>query len=341
MSNPFEAQHVGDGEVNAGNPALQGAVIQEDDGPAVSVAAQLRAPAGMSSSQPVAASAPGTSEAALELLRRTVTDLERQGSATFAAGVAARMKQYDPTFDVRREGFKSFTAFLAYASDKDVVRVARQDGTSDLTVTSTSAPKPAGGVPDMTGRFLRQDLWAALTRTAGSSFWWNRDSAELVGPMPTQPEEAGAWVELRPVTRDALTSWMRDFVSTLSDSTRATALEATLSTASPVEDFIAEVRSHQGTGRKWGRLFRDHVMRHALSWAEGNAVPREELFRSPTAQMSGTAAPTSSRPRVGSASGEPDHYEREARAAVMSAVERMPLADLLRLPIPAEYLIRR
>ncbi|QWF22366.1 hypothetical protein KM427_01005 [Nocardioides sp. LMS-CY] len=281
----------------------------------------------------------------MDLLKATVAELERRGSATYAAGVSARMKQADPTFDVRNCGFATFKSFLAHAVEEGVVRVSRRSGASDFTVTGVDTPAVAGEEVVPSGRYLRQEAWAAFTRIEAASSWWQRDSGRIVGPMSDQPDDGSEWVELRPLTRAELTSWMRAFAEGVQDPTRNAELLASLDTASSVENFNAQVRSHQGTARRWGRFYRDHVMRHAFRWAEDNSVPRERLFRAGDGgERPSPPAALSDKLREGPGDTHGDdlaNYESRARAAVISAVERMPLAELLRLPIPVEYLIRR
>lgn len=343
MSNPLEPQHVGDGERNVGEPALPGAATQGVAGPAASGAAQLTRPAGTTTSQPVAASATTASSPPMELLRRTVAGLERQGSSTFAAGVASRMRQADPTFEVQSHGFKSFKDFLQQASAEGVVRVFRRPGASDFTVASVDprVQDEVAGVP-VVGRYLRQDLWSAFTRIEAAPSWWRRDTGQLVGPMRDEPRDEGPWIEVRPLTREELTTWMRSFVEALSDPERAASLEKALAEPTAVESFTSQVRAHQGTARKWGRFYRDHVLQHAVAWAEDSGVPLERLFRATATDRHVAATVPEERARDSSATspGTTD-YERRVRAAVASAVDRMPLAELLRLSIPAEYLIRR
>lgn len=344
MSNPLEQQHVGDGERNVGGPALPGAATRGGDGPAASVAADQTRPAGTSTSQPVAASTVDSSDSPMELLRSTVENLERQGSSTFAAGVASRMRQTDPAFDLKNYGFKSFKAFLERAAADGVVKVVRPPGASDLAVSSVggSATPLAESVP-AAGRYLRRDVWSALTRTGGPSLWWCRETGELVGPLNEEPANAGSWVELAPLPRDEVIGWMQDFVATLDDPERAMKLNHTLKTASGYESFTTQVRGHQGTARKWGRFYRDHVMRHAFTWADANSVPRENVLQPAGRHPAASSPDTPSQSRsatIPASTTDAAHYERRVRAAVASAVERMPLADLLRLPIPAEYLIR-
>lgn len=345
MSNPQEQQHVGDGERNTDDPALPGAASRGVIGPAASVATKLTRPAGVESSQPVAASGVAAIRDAMGLLKATVADLEGRGSATYAAGVSARMKQADPTFDVRNCGFPTFKAFLAHAVEEGVVRVSRKPGASDFTVTGVDTPAVAGEEVVPSGRYLRQEAWAAFTRIEAASSWWQRDSGRIVGPMSDQPDDGSEWVEMRPLTRAELTSWMRAFAEGVQEPKRNAELLASLDTASSVENFNTQVRLHQGTARRWGRFYRDQVMRHAFRWAENNSVPRERLFRA----GDGGARPTpstalSDKLREGTGGARRDDltsYESRARAAVITAVERMPLAEVLRLPIPVEYLIRR
>lgn len=341
MSNPLEPQHVDDGDKFVDAPDLPGAATEGVGGPAASNAAQLTRPAGTSTSQPVAASSSGSISLAMDLLQRTVTNLERQGSTTYAAGVASRMRQTDSTFNVQNYGFKTFKAFLEQAAAAGIVHVSRAPGASDLTVTSVGPTVSTDDASSRDGRYLRHDLWSASTRVDGSPTWWRYDDGQLIGPVKNAPQDSASWIELLPLTRNELVAWMRAFIEMVGDPDKAAGLSAAVATPSGPQAFIAEVRAHQGSARKWGRFYREHVMQRAFSWAEDNSVPREALLQPAANEHHASVAPEAKAQTPHAASRDDADYEKRVRAAIASAVEQMPLAELLRLRISAEYLIGR
>jgi hypothetical protein len=339
MSKP-DQQHVrGTEEVAEDAPFPQGAENSRGEDSAVSVAAQSTRLAEASLPQPAVASG---RHLAFGMLRSTVEEMVARGATTFAAGVAARIKQNDPDFSVRDLGFSSFKAFLQAASDEAFVIVTRPTGASDVFVSLPSTDANALTPSPEATRYLRSDIWRALTSPRSEALFWDTTKSRLTGERQVGAESATA--ELKPIPTDEIVGWMTAFVRALSESEVSAALADALTSSRPVDSFKSVVRSNQGIARKWGKFYREHVVRHALSWAEANDIQRAQIVDGPrpgpvAAPTGGSevvpakAASTSADLTVGS------DYEALVRSKVADAIQRMPLPDLLRLPVPAQYLI--
>lgn len=346
MSNPEQKPANGSDDF-VGDQVPQGTDISRGTGPAAPDDAETSRPAGVKAPQPVVASALSDARArAFELLRSTVATLEARGSSTFAAGVAARMLESDAAFSVRSLGFASFKAFVEVAAAHGFVRVARLPDTSDLTISTVPGPgrhTPAG--PDGL-RYLRKDLWRALTDRGGyGRYWWETAHGRLHGPA-SSPEEVGVSAEecvvVEPITSESLTEWMRTFASEGVDGDPLSDLLVALDAMHPIESFTEAVRAEPDTARRWGRIYRERVMTLAFEWSDRHGIPRAQILQ-PLGKPRAEARPAGAeRPSPGARSQERDwqEYEAHVRAQVVGAVQRMPLTDLLRLPIPVEYLLR-
>lgn len=80
----------------------------------------------------------GEMEAALGLLQRAVTLLEKDGSEPRGSQVKTIMRQLDPSFDEANSGFSQFRRFLKAARDKGLIRMSEMDSGGDVLVSSSS-----------------------------------------------------------------------------------------------------------------------------------------------------------------------------------------------------------
>lgn len=350
MSKPDHQQVVGTKEVAEDTPFPTGAAPGRGDESAVSIAAKSTRQAGTSSSQPADAS---ERHLAFGMLHATVEEMAARGAITNAAGVAARIKQADPAFSVRGLGFPSFKAFLQTAAEEGFVEAARPPGASDVFVSIPSSGKSTRPPIFDGSRFLLPEIWRVLTSISHEPRQWDKGAARLIGTEASgRGEINGPLIAVDAIPTDKIVEWMRTFTATLREGDVSLALADALASPRPADSFKTAVRANQGVARKWGKFFRENVTRHAFEWADSNGIQRAEIIdwrrtsaartqQTDTSKADATAhpasraeEPTESRPSDGA------DYEALVRSSIATAVERMPLSDLLRLPIPAQYLIK-
>ncbi len=271
-----------------------------------------------------------------------------RGAKTYAAGVSARVRQADPAFDLHDLGFESFKAFLQAAAADGFVEASRPPGASDILV---ALPSGESGQPQPAtfdaSRYLLPEVWRTLTSSRTEARHWDRAKGRLGEDIVDTP--SSSTVPLNPIPASKVVDWMRTFTAALSDTETTRALADSLTSPSPIESFKSVLRSHQGLARKWGKYYRQHVTRYAFEWADSHGIPRVEVVDSsrlsaPQAQSSlvqpDPNQSASAHPAPAASLGATSEYEALVRSRIAEAVNEMPLVDLLRLPIPAQYLIR-
>ncbi len=291
-----------------------------------------------SAPQPTAVPASEISTPALdvfELLQSAVADIEAKNSTAAAAGVSARMRQIEPSFSLGQYGFRTFRGLLAAAEAKGLVRVVEPEGASDQMVLSASAsdvPKPSPHA----GRtfWLPRDLWqAVLDHRAGGTYAYSRRTRTTTR-IGANVAGLGAEDVIAPmVAVQDVSQWMRDFAEAQPDDARATLLTA-LDGTNPVGDFEALVRRTPTLERHWKRALHANVLDRVSTWAVQNGIPLSELEVVPEVR-------TPPQPRLLPAPPKTSPEDDDLRQRILSAVAAMPLSELLKLPIPVEYVLRR
>lgn len=296
-------------------------------------------------------------EQAFAVLRDAVADLNNRGRRALGATLKPDMvKRTYGGFDEKQLGFSSFGDFVRKARDGGFVDIFQAPNSPDFEVvpagTQPAPPEPAKRAADTASPtadgFIRHDLWKAFVDwndslirlydvEADTTVMFPREPAPLEPASYAQARQAWAanpdrYREIKPIGIETQMVWMREFVAAEADSPQKTILEYALTTDRPIRDFSQAVRQYPDIGRKWQIFRKDRVMRAIAEWKEESGVELSP-YMPPAAGPVTTRAPRATEPLEACADVD------RIRARVHQAVNRMSAADLLRLPIPVEYLL--
>lgn len=260
-----------------------------------------------------------------EVLAKAIAEFESSGKVATAAGVSARMRQISPGFSVSSTEFASF---------RDITRAAESAGLILATRTSSDYVLKLVGDhdQDFRGATLRPDLWRAIQDwTEGVRYAFNR------GTQKTEPIGASlpvGSVAVPTVAKSTSVQWMREFSATQRGDLAMLLTEA-LNDKDPIAGFHRVTQENGSIKRRWSKYLRTRVLDTAVTWATSNSIPRSEIFTS-SVSMNALSAPKAQVKEAADISGDID-----ARQRVLDILESMPLHELLRLPIPLEYSLKR
>lgn len=279
-------------------------------------------------------------EAAFGLLEAAVAEGEREGRVVLAASLKPRLQRRSGGwFDEAKLGFPRFQLFLEAARDRGLIAYERTPGGDFLVSTvRPTATAPAGGDapssppvhessaalrndPSKRMASVRQDLWKAFFdwRTRFNRYY-DRDRDQAFLTTRTEPASA-RYVPIQPIALEQQLDWMREFAAGIDGPDRSD-LQAALATERPLASFASAIR-HRPVSADWHALRLERVIEAIESWMNANGVETNVLETRTPGGLGWMAD------------------EEALRAAVHQAVARMPLGELLRLPIALEYLIRR
>jgi hypothetical protein len=274
----------------------------------------------------------------LDLLTTTVTGMISEGAVTTAAAVSLRMRQALPGFTPQAAGYGSFKGLLQAAEATGRVALAPIGtvGNGDIVVTLPNDASKA--LADETNRqWVAQPVWHAVF--SGEPAFMDRGQGNLVASslVPSSTD----LVELPTVSRSQFAGWVKEFASTQHEPAKST-----LAASGPVEVKDELRKFAPAVRRAWFRFLRTRVAEMLDQWAGQNDIDPRFVF-APPATPTRPAGMSSTRPQLGE-----DQVVRQARIAspgasvedlrrtVIRAVSEMSRSDLLRLPIPLEYLLR-
>lgn len=297
---------------------------------------------------------------AFDALREVVRELEARGRQTVSAGVKPELQRRTlGGFNERRLGFSSFSAFLAAAEEAGyVARTTTEHGHTFVTLAPLASVVPEGGAriepPERPapGRRLRRDLWRAFVDwredilrffdrelgqarvlPAEASRSEVGDDAELRHALAAQPDR---FIEIKPIPMEQQLEWIRDFVQTHREQFLAEELSEALAAARPVQAFSQLIRTDAALLQEWNRTRLHHVGSVVEAW-----IGEHELGINPWEETALRGSPLEGRPLRSEGNVEvPAEFEVERlRQSLHRALDRMPAGELLRLPIPVEYLV--
>lgn len=281
------------------------------------------------------------------LLRSVVEELEQRGRVPRAAGVSARMRQRDPQFSPDRTEMKSFRGFLERAAAAGVISFERSPDGADFVIRSGAATGNSA-----TSEWVRQDVWrAALDWSPESNYALEQMTGAVLKLQPGVAASAGQCVIPR-FDRAAHLRWMREFANNMADGEAKSDLLLTLEREDPIQEFNKVVRSSRPIWKAWRRDWRQRITAGLVEWANRSGIALAELMPvSASMQPSPTSRSLLEQASIGrdglSAQRQLDEADVgtrlgdvDVRRIVVRAIERMPLADVLRLPIPIEYMIQ-
>jgi hypothetical protein len=302
-------------------------------------------------------------ELAFRLLARVVTEYIETGRRPRGAALKPELQRRTGGFSESLIGYESFGAFLEAAAENGFVQLHRIPG-GDIEVslpgsepTRSEIPLPILNPEPARSGYIRRDLWRCfLDWTPG----WIRlydpqnDKAVMFPENPSpfdNPEHIRlrtAWksaphsfVAISPISMEKQLAWMREFANTLEEPSRS-ALAKALGGGRPFAAFTQLVRETPGLARDWSSFRVVRVSELISQWLNDHqlkaSIEAPPLTAAPAERGTRTEIRRSSSFRAERLSGT-QTTEDVVRTRLHQAIDRMTLADLLRLSVPAQYLI--
>jgi hypothetical protein len=259
---------------------------------------------------------------AFDALTTVVEQAREKRSSTYAASVKPRLKARLPSFDESALGYDSFRAFLTDAEQAGRIRLTFTRG-GDVEISLTNDPPREV-------RRIRPDLWAAATDEQGEGKYFYDARIDRVAARPRDGEQAGL-VEIPSADSSTQSGWIEQFLSERQD-TQPELAEKVRSVQAISEKL--EILNVSAVAREWHAARLAAVLKLLTKWSseQGLAVDLADGSRS-RAETARNQRPTARRPtRRGNA-------EQLLRERLHQAVDRMPISELLRLPVPLEYTV--
>lgn len=314
----------------------------------------------------------------LDLLRESVLGITKRGNPTTAAAVSLQMRRLsNGTFDHRSLGFPKFRDFLHFAASVGAVMVLNPVGSPDVTVLlatqrdeNGTSSASVGGVPEVTVRAIRRDFWQAFVdwKSSSSKLYDVRADeilkcASVAEAEARIEEDPGRYYRVRPADQEMQLGWMNGFAAGLDDVVQRDRLMTALNASKPFAEFAAYMRKNAGLRALWRARFHQHVISVITEWLQSNDLAIDiyrvtsdalkaqrshqadvgsmskamrsgtRMYRAPGSYESATADPVRSVQRS-------EVAVDGLRHRIVRAVSLMPLHELLKLPIPVEYVLR-
>jgi hypothetical protein len=285
---------------------------------------------------------------ALRLLQAVVVERHAAGRRTIAAGLKPVLQRRSVnTFSEGSLGFPTFRSFLQDAARKGVIRLRPTledyevlppgDDPIDSAVTGARSLRRREPRPR-----VRPDLWRAFVDWRQG---WKRvydieqdravmfpEATPEAGDAPEYAHVRQAWLanpdafrEITPITQNDQLTWMQEFSIADPDPAMRLALQTALATESPLRAFTNTVRTNTASSNRWHAERLRRVAEVIRGWASENSL-EVQIFQK--REM----------PESFATHGDTPEWST-LRQKVHVAVDRMPVADLLRLSIPIEYII--
>ena len=304
---------------------------------------------------------------ALDLLRASVDYLASKKRRTTAAAISLEMRRRSGNaFTPGAVGFGAFREFLRFAEGVGAVTLLPPVPGGDMEVLSApidgsddtqKTPLPATATP----KPIRRDLWQAFVDWSPQ---WQRAFDAQTGRVVTIPvdrnatggtnasEEAAAWREDRdrfrrivPLSPSDQLRWMQAFVSELPSGQERQQLSQALEEEHPLAAFARCIRMFPDAERSWRVKFTEEVTSAVTRWMRQERLTTD-MYHMPSSPDAEPRRPTmTTGPKTESSAwaiamvGYNAESPDDLRQQVLKAVSRMSLSELLRLPIPAEYLL--
>ena len=175
----------------------------------------------------------------------------------------------------------------------------------------------------------------------GLRYWDRRNRRAIFVPTddagtPLWETSPDKFVEIDPVPMKQQLEWMVDFANDQNEKNQAVLLDALKDTT---PGAFKRALSTIGLGSAWRTRLRLKVTEHATEWTARAKLPPtsilEVAYRTPPARTSSTTANMTQ-----SAEDVPNHSDTEQlRARLHQIIDRMGLAELAQIQIPATYLL--
>ena len=301
-----------------------------------------------------------------ERLADVVSAISHEGKRPTAAGVKSAMLAQDAGFSERAFGFRQFILYLRAAEQRGLVWIAYDElghpRISDVPIVDSPPPLvEQARVPATTHEpavKIRSDLWFATIPWASNvlRLWDRASSRALVIPTdqsgrPLWETRSDRFVAIDPVPKETQLEWMREFARTQPPSQESDILEALSDSAAP--GAFKRVLQKLTLEESWTQVLQARAAEHLQSWAEENTVPAARLFdkrpqRGGHPKVAPAFTPTISAASSGAdrpaadavrASAPPESYEDRLRSRMHLVIDRMSVAELSALNVPAAYLL--
>lgn len=268
------------------------------------------------------------------LLARAVIDLGSTGRVPLAAGVGAKMRLLDPQFSQQTSGYKTFRRLLDDAALQGVISLVEIPGAQDIGVAyrQPAGPKALRSEP-LEATHIQDDVWKAiLDWNADVRYAYDRD-LRRVQRIDTDSVGVGE-VAIPSVSQELHLEWMREFAAAEADKDVREALQKGLAQTEPIRGFAGATRRFEASGRRWKKFLKKRVLDRATTWAHDNGIALADIERVSLGAVSVQAVHTDT--DTGTVSGD-----SETRRRILAILALLPMSDLLRLPIPVEYALKR
>lgn len=262
---------------------------------------------------------------AFDALVAAVEAARGRGRQPYAASIKPLLKARLSNFDEVSLGYKTFRDFLFDAERAGQIRLELTRG-GDYEILPPQSE--ANGV-----RRIRADFWTAVTDDrADQAYLYDPATDRVAARAPSEPD-TGESEQLIPIIRaatDVQEGWIADFIRELNDATVTAAVGA----APGLSDKLRILNKLLGTSSAWHRARLKAVHQLLQSWAGEHGLAVD--FAVPARRPARGAPAGAAHPLRSTRGASP---EQQLREHVHRAIDRMPTSDLLRLPIPVEYLV--
>lgn len=253
---------------------------------------------------------------AFKTLVEVVQSFTDTGRVCVGASAKPRLKSQLPSFDERELGYRSFREFVEAAQTSGFVRTARRG--NDIELLPPAAPG--------SGERIRPDFWRAVVQvTDAKRRFYDRAADHILELTEDQPVD-GQLIPVPTADAEVQQQWIDEFLEGLGEDGEALCVKVAAADSLPAK--LREISAEPSVRAKWYRERTRHVADLLQQWASEN-----ELAVRLTEPAARRDARHAARPTGGVA------YETHVRERLTRAIQQMPLAELLRLPIPVEYLI--
>ncbi len=297
-------------------------------------------------------------DAAIDAVDAAVRDLHVRGKQAFAAALKPELQRRFGHFDEQALGFTSFHSFLRAAEERGVIKLVAVG--PHVKALPPDAESPSGQQLSRPTnrreptRLIRRDLWRCfMDWTAGWRRLFDVERGEAVMfPETETPLDYRDHVEARRIWREhperfreipaidpeTQKGWMREFAATLDDRVARALVIAAVEDDYSFREFTKVTRTVPGIGVHWNRFRVAKVAEAIEGWAERLGL--HVNVWEPVVQSRGPAPE-----RVMEADGgypQPTtildaSMESAVRERVHRIVDRLPLAELLKVRFPLEY----
>jgi len=271
-----------------------------------------------------------------DVLAASALDASSRGAVLYGAQAKKQLTRAFPGFTERHYGFNKFVGLLQAGHEQGRFTLEIVDGHPRLTGAGDVAPARRSSTV-----WLKSDLWATLlTWDSGQRRWDRRRDRAIF--IPTTEDGQPLWeaspedfVDIEPVTMAEQLQWMDEFANAQPDSTAA-ALQAALADRVPgaFRRELTKLNLQQG----WTTYLQQRVAEHATTWAANNGVALGSIVET---RGKAPAVPATPRPAPTTTSTAPATAEEELRARLHRVIDKMSLAELAALPVPAGHLFTR